>query len=334
VDDHDSGLRSRRDVGSAAGTDGHSRGHRGAPAGSDLTAPKHALVEAIVAFLGGQDFLDRDDVRAALEREIDRDGPEALLSLMERLSADHGWGYYPPDPLARRIHHLLAQRFLTSESRLVGAHHLGHVGGAPAVIVSNHLSYADANVIEILLHRGGGTELAERLTALAGPKVFTSRERRFSSLCFGTIKVPQSADVSSEEAVLSARNVARAARQAIQAAHQRLAAGDALVLFGEGTRSRGGGMQRLLPAVARYLEVPGTWVLPVGLTGPESLFPVGDTNLCATAVTLTIGEPVRADALQARAGHDRRAMVDGIGVAIAGLLPPEYRGVYAGSGQV
>ena len=68
--------------------------------------------------------------------------------------------------------------------------------------------------------------------------------------------------------------------------------------------------------------------------GPESLFPVGDTNHRATAVTLTIGEPFRVDALQARAGHDRRAMVDGIGVAIAALLPPAYRGVYAGSGHV
>ena len=297
------------------------------------TSTRQVLVEAIVEFLDGQDLLDRDDARAALEREIDRDGPEALLALMERLAADDGWAYYPPDPLARRLHYLLAQRFLTSESGLVGAHHLAHVVGAPVVIVSNHLSYADANVIEVLLHRGGATELAERLTALAGPKVFTSRQRRFSSLCFGTIKVPQSADVSSEEAVLSARDVARAARQAIQIAHERLAAGDALVLFGEGTRSRGGGMQRMLPAVARYLEVPGTWVLPVGLTGPESLFPVGDTNLRATAVTLTIGEPIRVDALQARAGHDRRAVVDGIGVAIAGLLPPAYRGVYAGLGQ-
>jgi 1-acyl-sn-glycerol-3-phosphate acyltransferase len=294
--------------------------------------PKHALVEAIVAFLGAQDFLDRGDVRAALEREIDRDGPESLVALMERLSTDDGLAYSPPDSLARRIHHLLAERFLTAESRLVGAHHLAGVAGAPVVVVSNHLSYADANVIEILLHRDGA-ELAERLTALAGPKVFTSRERRFSSLCFGTIKVPQSTDVSSEEAVLNAREVARAARQAIQVAHERLAAGDGLVLFGEGTRSRGGRMQRLLPAVARYLEVPGTWVLPVGLTGPESLFPVGDTHLRATAVTLTIGAPMRADALRARACHDRRAIVDGIGLAVAALLPPAYRGVYANGGR-
>ena len=46
----------------------------------------------------------------------------------------------------------------------------------------------------------GDAALANRLTAVAGPKVFTSRERRFSSLCFGTIKVPQSSEVASGEA--------------------------------------------------------------------------------------------------------------------------------------
>ena len=37
------------------------------------------------------------------------------------------------------------------------------------------------------------------------------------------------------------------------------------------------GMQRSLPAVARYVEAaPGAWVLPVGITGTEALFPVGE----------------------------------------------------------
>ena len=226
---------------------------------------KDALLDAIVHFIGGQDLLDRDQVRAALELEIDRDGPDSLMALMARLSADDGWAYYPPDPLARRIHQRLAERFLTAESRVEGLEHVSTVAAAPVIVAANHLSYADANVIEILCQRSGSAaaDLAARLTALAGPKVFTNRDRRFSSLCFGTVKVPQSADVSSEEAVLNARAVARAARRAIEVAHERLAVGDALVLFGEGTRSRDGRMQRLLPAVARYLEGPGVWILPV-----------------------------------------------------------------------
>ena len=200
------------------------------------------------------------------------------------------------------------------------------------MLISNHLSYADANLIEVLLHRAGFIALAGRLTALAGPKVFTSGQRRFSSLCFGTIKVPQSAEVASAEAAMSARDVARAAREAIGVAHARLDAGDALILFGEGTRSRAARMQPLLPAAARYLDAADTWITPVGLTGSERLFPVDTSTVRPARVTATIGTPIRARALWEAADGNRRAIADALGVAIAALLPLEYRGVYEGPG--
>lgn len=186
-------------------------------------AGRDLLIASILAFLADEDALALQDIRDALEREIDQAHPKALLGLGARLAADHGWGYYPPDPLARRIHHVLAERYLSNDSQVIGVESLSAVMQAPVAIVSNHLSYADANVIEVLLQRAGAAALANRLTALAGPKVFTSRERRFSSLCFGTIKVPQSAEVSSGEAIQNAREVARAARQSIEAARARLA---------------------------------------------------------------------------------------------------------------
>ena len=290
---------------------------------------RDTLIGAILSFIGGSGLLSAGEISAALEREIDAAGPGALVALMARLAADDGWAYYPPDPLAQRIHHLLADRFLEGGSTVEGLHHLDALGAGPIAIVANHLSYADANVVEVLLQRGGAGALANRLTAIAGPKVFTSRERRFSSLCFGTIKVPQSAGVSSEEAQLNVREVARAARQAIEVARARLAAGDALLLFAEGTRSRAAKMQPMLTGAARYLETPGTWIVPVGLTGPESLFPVDSTTVHPARVTMRIGEPLCADDLFAHADGDRRAVMDAIGFAIAALLPSSYRGVYA-----
>jgi 1-acyl-sn-glycerol-3-phosphate acyltransferase len=289
---------------------------------------REVLIGAILDFLVDQDLLTLRDIRAGLEREIDRAGPDALLALRTRLTADHGWNYYPRDPLAQRIHHLLAHRFLGPGSAIDGAHYLAPLTTAPLVIVANHLSYADANVVEVLLQRSGGAAIADRLTAMAGPKVFTSRERRFSSLCFGTIKVPQSADVASEEAVLDSREIARAARRAIEAAQTRLREGDALLLFAEGRRSRTGAMQPMLAAAARYFDVPGTWVVPAGLTGPEALFPVDGATLRPAQVGLAIGRPILAETLLGHAAGERRHVMDAVGLAIAALLPPGYRGVY------
>ncbi len=295
---------------------------------------REALVGAIMAFLTGLDPRDLDAIRGALEREVDRAGLAAVAELKRRLDApDDHWSYYPPDPLARRIHHLLADRLLHPGSSLSGIEHVTAVAGAPVVAFANHLSYADANLLEILLERSGGSALAGRLTALAGPKVFASRRRRFSSLCFGTIKVPQNADLSSGEAVMSPREVAIASRQSIDAALDRVRRGDALLLFGEGTRSRTRGMQPLLIGVARYLEDVDVCVLPIGIVGTDDLFPVGDEALHPARIILKIGPPLAVGALRTAAGGDRRVMMDAIGLAIAALLPEAYRGVYADAGQ-
>jgi 1-acyl-sn-glycerol-3-phosphate acyltransferase len=293
------------------------------------SAVREQLLAAILEFVSGHQLFPGDDIRALLEREIDAAGVDGLADLHERLTVDRGWDYHPRDPLAQRLHHLLADRFLRSDSHVAGVDALADLSEAPLVIVANHLSYADANVVEVLLQRAGKEMLANRLTALAGPKVFTSRQRRFSSLCFGTIKVPQSADVASAEAVLSARDVARAARRAIDVAHRRLRDGDVLLLFGEGTRSRSGGMQPMLPAAARYLEVPGTVILPIGLTGSETLFPLAAETVQPATVELHIGHPQPAGELFARTSGDRRQVMDDLGKAVARLLPQSYRGVYS-----
>ena len=41
-----------------------------------------------------------------------------------------------------------------------------------------------------------------------------------------------------------------------------------------------------------------------------------------------MGPPIDADTLRSNAGGDRRLLMDAIGVAIAELLPVEYRGAY------
>ena len=180
---------------------------------------REPLVETIVRFLARERVTDAREIRECVERAIDESGPDAIDSLSARLvGAGADWAYYPHDPLARRIHHALASRVLQPEPVVRGTHHLDRVRGTPLVIFANHLSYSDANVVEVILRSAGASCLADRLTAIAGPKVYSNVTRRFSSLCFGTIKVPQSSERSSEDAVMNPRDVARAARRAIQIA--------------------------------------------------------------------------------------------------------------------
>ena len=293
-----------------------------------LACGRDPLVHAITSFLAHAHAPQMPEIRASLERAIDEAGRGAIAGLSERLArSGRDWNYYPGDPLARRIHHVLAPRVLRHEPVVTGLDQLGAIDGKPVVLVANHLSYSDANLVEVLLQKTS-RNLANRLTVVAGPKVYSSVTRRFSSLCFGTIKVPQSAARSSDEAVMTVRDVARAARRSIQIAHERLERGDALLVFPEGNRSRSAQMQPFLPGVARYLEPAQAWILPIGIEGTHQLFPIDGDALTPVPLALHIGKPVAAATLRARARGDRRRIVDAIGFAVADLLPREYRGAY------
>ena len=291
------------------------------------------LVDAIAGFVAHKAALDVTAVRAPIERAIEDCGTGAIEALQARLAQpSDAWAYYPRDPLAQLVHQRLAHVVLKEAPRIDGIAHLDTIHGRPFVIVANHLSYSDANVIEVLLQQAGRGDIANRLAVVAGPKVYTDVARRFSSLCFGTIKSPQNDGVSSGEAAMGAREVAAAARSTIAAAHDRLRQGDALLLFPEGTRSRTAQMQPFLAGVSRYFTVPGLLVVPIGLSGTEHMFAIGEQRLSSAKIVMSIGPPMAADAIRAEVGTDRQRFVDCLASAVASLLRPEYRGVYAEPG--
>ncbi len=114
-----------------------------------------------------------------------------------------------------------------------------------------------------------------------------------------------------------------------------LDAGQILVVFPEGTRSRDGALQVVREGVAVLALRSGAPVLPVGVAGTDEVWPRG--HLLPTAgrsVTVRYGKPFRVtDELSAETVGDRRQAKEAatrlIMGRIAALLPPRQRGVYA-----
>jgi 1-acyl-sn-glycerol-3-phosphate acyltransferase len=286
---------------------------------------RSVLLAHLFDFVGHSTDAERAKLVEVVKPVLDRASDASLEQLVQRVRLDdYAFDYHPPIALVRELHHVLADLVLPNV-RLEGAELLQPVASESVILLPNHLSYADANVIEIFLHRAGFDALCARLTVIAGPKVYSDPWRRFSSLCFGTIKTAQSSGLATGEAVMRPRDVARIAQGTIARAFARLDAGDALLLFPEGTRSRDCVMQALLPAVARYVEREDLWIVPMGISGSENFYGMSDTRVRSSPVGVRVGQPLEAATLRARCGGNRAKIADALGSMIAQCLPPGYR---------
>jgi 1-acyl-sn-glycerol-3-phosphate acyltransferase len=185
--------------------------------------------------------------------------------------------------------------------RVVGVENVPATG--PVILVSNHLNWTDIPIV--------GLPLKRRTHFMAKAELFQKPPISWLVIGLGAFPVRRG----------------EADRQAIKQAEEVLKAGQVLVIFPEGTRSRSQKMKEGLAGVALIALRSGAPIVPVGIAGSER-FKLSRIWPNRTPITLTYGEPFTLTR-EGRRGHtDLQGQLDVIMRRIADLLPPQYRGVY------
>jgi 1-acyl-sn-glycerol-3-phosphate acyltransferase len=116
-----------------------------------------------------------------------------------------------------------------------------------------------------------------------------------------------------------------------------LASGRPLVIAPEGGRSHATTMQYARPGLAYIVEMAKVPVVPVGIVGTTDDFWDKASRGKRPTLEMRIGKPLHLPLVAGRGDERRKARqsnVDLVMSHVAGLLPPEYRGVYAESAVV
>ena len=109
-------------------------------------------------------------------------------------------------------------------------------------------------------------------------------------------------------------------------------AGYPLLIAPEGGRSHVTAMRRAMPGISYIVEKTKVPVLPVGLVGTTEDYWQRGTRGKRPLIEMRIGKPIdlpRITAKGAQKHEARQANADLVMNHLAGLLPEEYRGVYA-----
>jgi 1-acyl-sn-glycerol-3-phosphate acyltransferase len=184
----------------------------------------------------------------------------------------------------------------------------------PAILASNHLSYADWLFMPLTLPR--------RVTFVAKAEYFTTPgvkgwfQKKFFS---GSGQVPID------------RSSGNAAEGALKSAKRILAEGDLFGIYPEGTRSHDGRLYRGKTGVARLALESRAPVIPVAVVGTDVVAPPGKTFGSFTRPIVRFGEPLDFSRYEGME-NDRyilRSITDEIMYEIMRLSGQEYVDMYA-----
>ncbi len=201
---------------------------------------------------------------------------------------------------------------LVFRPRVEGAEHVPEEG--PAILASNHLSYADWLFMPLTL--------ARRVTFVAKAEYFTTPglkgwfQKKFFSGA-GQVPIDRSSGGAAEGALLSAKRI--------------LANGDLFGIYPEGTRSHDGRLYRGKTGVARLALETKVPVIPIAVIGTDAIAPPGKKFGSLTRPLVRFGKPLdfsRYEGLE----NDRfilRSITDEIMYEIMRLGEQEYVDMYA-----
>lgn len=192
---------------------------------------------------------------------------------------------------------------LFSKRHVQGREHVPR--GGPVILVSNHLNLADPPLLSVLTPR--------RIVWLTKQELFDSPVVGFLYHLIGCIPVRR------HESDL----------RALRRCERTVEKGQVLGMFPEGTRGRGG-LGPGEPGTALLALRTGAPILPVAVWGTEGVT-LPAAFFRRTEVHIVYGEPFRLPPVERVRKDTVKQATEEIMRRIAALLPPQYRGVYAGT---
>jgi len=123
-------------------------------------------------------------------------------------------------------------------------------------------------------------------------------------------------------------------RRALERVAHVLKSGYPLLMSPEGGRTHSVAMRQAKPGLAFLVEMTNMPVVPVGITGTTDDFFKKAVRGLRPALTMSIGKPTNLPPVEGKGEarrESRQRNTDLVMAHIAGLLPEEYRGYYAGT---
>jgi len=182
--------------------------------------------------------------------------------------------------------------------------------GKPYVVAMNHVSIFDPPLI--------GAFWPEQLEVIGAADVFDKPGQGQVLKAYGVIPVHR----GDYDRTLFTRIISV------------IKAGFPLLIAPEGGRSHTTAMQRAMPGIAYIVEQTRVPVLPVGLVGTTEDFWQRARRGERPALEIHIGKPIRLPEITVKGAQKHEARQQNADLVmryLAGLLPEEYRGVYAES---